>query len=392
MLSDKNLDLKKILIITRAFYPMQTPRANRAAELAKEFSRQGYEVTVVHPGKIGIEPIPGFLNITYLSFGNLNWKTLIPYKEGGGTLRRMLNKLLITAPGFLLQYPSIEIFFKLRSFLKGLENRYDILISIANPHEIHWAIGQVWSNKRSNNFAKLWVADCGDPFMGQENNRFGLRTPFYFGYIEKYWSRKADYITIPIETGKKGYYNEFHNKIRIIPQGFKFTDFKNDKHKLTNSVISFCYAGLFYKGNRDPSEFIEFLLTLKTEFRFYIFTKSTNLVDHYCSISNGRIIVSDYIPRVELLTFLSQMDFLVNFENSGDAQKPSKLIDYLIVDKPVLSVKYKQLNIDYINEFISGNYRNRMDLGNPTDYQIENIVETFISLYREKFKPQNLLN
>lgn len=391
-MADKNVDVKKILIITRAFYPNQTPRANRATELAKEFSRQGYEVTVAHPGNIGIEPIPSFSNITYLSFGNLNWKTIIPYKEGGGILRRILNKLLITAPGFLFQYPSIEIFFRLKSFLKGLKSRYDILISIANPHEIHWAIGQVWSNNSSDNCAKLWVADCGDPFMGQENNRFSLRTPFYFGYVEKYWSRKVDYISIPIEKGKKGYYKEFYNKIRIIPQGFKFSDFKKENHELFNSVPSFAYAGLFYKGNRDPSEFIEYLLTIKTEFKFYIFTKSTNLVDNYCSISNGRIILSDYIPRDELLIFLSKMDFLVNFENNGEIQKPSKLIDYLIVDRPVLSVKFKELNIDYVNEFLSGNYRNRIDLGDPKYYQIENIVESFISLYKDKFKSLNSYN
>ena len=267
-----------------------------------------------------------------------------------------------------------------------------MLISIANPHEIHWAIAKVWNFRGYDNFAKLWIADCGDPFMGQENNRFGLKTPFYFGYMEKYWSRKVDYITIPIEAGKKGYYKEFHNKIRIIPQGFKFADFKKEKHEISNSVVSFAYAGLFYKGNRDPSEFIEYLLTLETEFRFYIFTKSTNLVDHYCSISKGRIILSDYIPRVELLTFLSEMDFLINFENSGDAQKPSKLIDYLIVDRPVLSVKFKELNKDFIAEFLSGIYKNKMDLGDPSDYHIENIVKSFISLHSEKFNPQKSLN
>ncbi len=38
---------KRILIVTRFFHPDITPRAFRAYELAKEFSRQGHDVTVL---------------------------------------------------------------------------------------------------------------------------------------------------------------------------------------------------------------------------------------------------------------------------------------------------------------------------------------------------------
>lgn len=35
---------RKILIISRSFYPMNSPRSFRTTELAKEFARQGHEV------------------------------------------------------------------------------------------------------------------------------------------------------------------------------------------------------------------------------------------------------------------------------------------------------------------------------------------------------------
>lgn len=38
---------KKILIVTKFFHPDITPRAFRAFELAKEFWRQGHNVTVM---------------------------------------------------------------------------------------------------------------------------------------------------------------------------------------------------------------------------------------------------------------------------------------------------------------------------------------------------------
>ena len=38
--------MKSILIISQHIFPKQTPRAHRTTELAIEFSRQGYDVTV----------------------------------------------------------------------------------------------------------------------------------------------------------------------------------------------------------------------------------------------------------------------------------------------------------------------------------------------------------
>ena len=38
---------KKILLVSNGFYPEISPRSYRATELAKEFYRQGHEVTVI---------------------------------------------------------------------------------------------------------------------------------------------------------------------------------------------------------------------------------------------------------------------------------------------------------------------------------------------------------
>ena len=39
--------IKKILLVTNGFFPEISPRSYRATELAKEFCRQGHEVTVI---------------------------------------------------------------------------------------------------------------------------------------------------------------------------------------------------------------------------------------------------------------------------------------------------------------------------------------------------------
>jgi hypothetical protein len=38
-------DRKKILIVSRSFYPMNSPRSFRTTELVKEFARQGHMIT-----------------------------------------------------------------------------------------------------------------------------------------------------------------------------------------------------------------------------------------------------------------------------------------------------------------------------------------------------------
>src|SRR5699024_6823793 len=139
---------------------------------------------------------------------------------------------------------------------------YDLLISIAVPHTIHWGVAAIW--KKHNNLAKTWFADCGDPFMGQENDIF--KYPFYFKYSEKWFCRKADYITVPTEASIKAYYSEFHHKIRIIPQGFKFEDIHVEENTYANPVPTFAYAGGFIPGRRDPTEFLNFLINLKKEY------------------------------------------------------------------------------------------------------------------------------
>ena len=71
--------------------------------------------------------------------------------------------------------------------------------------------------------------------------------------------------------------------------------------------------------------------------------------------------MSDYIPREVLLKKLTTMDFLVNFDNNSGIAVPSKLIDYVIIDRPVLNIK-REPDTENIDRFIMGDYSGRMTL------------------------------
>ncbi|MEZ4841526.1 MAG: hypothetical protein R2821_08460 [Flavobacteriaceae bacterium] len=253
------------------------------------------------------------------------------------------------------------------------EKGYDLLITIAAPHSIHWGAAFSWIKTQT---ANRWIADCGDPFMGVTTDTF--KPPFYFKYLEKYWCRKCDYIAVPFEGAKAGYYKEFHNKIKIIPQGFDFSEIKIERDFKKNGIPTFAYAGGFIPGVRDPKPFVEYLLSLQCDFKFIIFTRSAEILEPVIQKARGKIVIKNFIPRPELLNELSKMDFLINFTNGNTTQLPSKLIDYYITGRPILSLDSYDFNKTIAQEFIKGNYRGQLKIINPEQYRIENVAKKFL--------------
>jgi hypothetical protein len=363
---------KKILIVSRSFFPQSSPRSFRTTELAKEFARQGHSVTVITPKHESHTVFAQTHGIKIKWFQSQLWKP-IPLKQGGAT--RIFWRLLKRFSNLLFQYPDIQLLSVIRKALQS-EEGYDLLVSIAVPHPVHWAVARTRS--KLNPIAKTWVADCGDPFMGQENDSF--KYPFYFKYVEKWFCAKADYITVPTTGAIDAYYPEFRNKIKVIPQGFRFEDFSLEYHAPDNSKPMFAYAGMFIPGRRDPSELLKFLVETDIEFEFRIYTSMGQMVRPYAERSGGRIIVHDYIARTELLRALSKMDFLVNFENVGTRQTPSKLIDYAIVQRPVLSIATGKLDKSAVLNFLRGDYHQQLVIDRPEQFRIENVARQFLEL------------
>jgi hypothetical protein len=366
---------KKILIVTHGFHPEQSPRAFRATELAKEFCRQGHEVTVMAPERSNMRDLLNEFPITFVSLGQLKWK-IFNFKSQGG-LGKIYNKVVNRTMPLLFEYPMIELIPKIKKIFDSNHNSYDILISVAVPYPIHWGIAAIWKSKLKSQIG-IWVADCGDPYCHQENDTF--RPPFYFQWIEKWFMRKADYITVPTQNSFKGYFPEFYSKLKVIPQGFRFQDIEK-KETINDGIVRFGYGGVFIPGKRDPTEFIDFLISLpqNIRFEFHIYTNSPQFVTPYI-LSDTRIIVHNPVNRKALLETLSAFNFVVNFANQGSAQTPSKLIDYAIIDKPILNIVTGSLNRQSVEEFLNGDYVQSLKIENIDNYRIENVIQSFIIL------------
>lgn len=362
----------KILIISGAFFPVRSPRSFRTTELAKEFCLQGHDVTVCIPKteydySLFKSKYP--IKIDYIDIVNK------PF-SGTNLFVRGLNRLRVT----YMQYPYIKYLKEIPKYLnrKGM---FDAIISIAVPHPIHWGVDRALRNSKKP-LSKVWIADCGDPFMLCTTDTF--RNPFYFKAFEKSFCRRADYITIPVKDGIKGYYPEFHSKIRIIPQGFDFSEIKTVDEYHKNNVVTFAYAGGFIPGIRDPRPILDYLASIDIDFRFYIYTNQQSLISSYKQKLKDKLIISGYIDRRELIYKMSSYDFLLNLENGTNVQTPSKLVDYSLAKRPVLSIFSQNIDKEKFNEFLAGDYSHQTELPDVENYNIKNVVSLFIKLINEK--------
>ena len=366
------MDKLKILIVSASFYPQNSPRSFRTTELAKELARQGNSVTVITPKNPEIHNIfEKDYGLVIKDMGRLKWKRIIIKGSGINLLfRRFVFRSLV----LLFEYPAIELFWMVKKILKN-ESGYDLLISIAVPFPVHWGVAA--SRTGYHPIAKTWVADCGDPYMGDTTDSF--RKLFYFKYVEKWFCRKADFITVPFEGARSAYYPEFHKKIRTIPQGFQLSELNLPEYRKIFDYPVFAYAGGFIHEKRDPRAMLRFLSTCNRSFKFVVYTSQADMLLPFKRDLNDKLDIRDYIPREELLIILSGMDFLINFDNNTLTQLPSKLIDYLIAGRPILNIN-SGTDFSGLLEFMNGNYSRKMSLEPINNYDIKEVAEKFTHL------------
>ena len=358
----------KILIVSGVFYPEQTPRTYRTSELAIQLAKNGHEVKLIVPGgDYDLLEYARLHNIEVEGYKPVNYNnkyTPIDY----------VNRIITRVLKQFLAYPHITILKHLYPVLKNQSKDYDLLISIAAPHAIHWTIALLYKNKYC--LAKKWIADCGDPFMLNAMENF--KPPFYFKYIEKLWCKCCDNISVPTETSYKGYYPEFKSKIIVIPQAFNFEEIVLADY-IPNSLPTFAYSGSFIINKRDPRPFLDYLIQNGYKFKAIFYTKQISLFEKYSNYGN-MIEIRSYLPRPKLLLELSRMDFLLNLENGTYVQTPSKLIDYALTKRPILSVNSQDLNTVIIDEFMNGIYDNQMIINDLQKYNIQRVAKQFTEI------------
>lgn len=357
-------------------YPRLNPRAFRSTELAREFARRGHDVTLY--GETGEYDYTEFTKNTGVKVRQIKrrFTTLDIEKEWGNF--SFVKRMSWIALGYFFEFPEVGLVKRVYNILKH-ENDVDLLVTVAHPHPIHW--GAALRKKiEPQLFPKTWISDCGDPFM---LNPF-YKKRWYFKYIEEFWGRMTDFITIPIENAKSGYYPSVQSKLRIIPQGFDYQNTKLDSYA-PHKVPHFAYAGAIYPGMRDPTTFLQYLVSQNYDFCFTIYTKIPEFFDTFKKELGDKLQIRPFIPREQLIFELSSQDFLINFENPNAMQAPSKLVDYALTKRPIIKIstpfneEAKMQNI-----FAKGKVNNDYADIDISAYDIRNVADAFLALTDRK--------
>lgn len=372
---------KKILITSYSYFPEETPRAIRTTELVREFLKRGYEVDLFVPNSAHKKKrVEKKLNHYFVkSLKNENNESF-KISDGPTTVQKIKKRIFKLIRKSLIYfigdtggvYYGKSLYNSLLK--KSFNKRYDLIISIGLPFYVHLATARYI--KKTKQYGRSFC-DYGDPFYYNPVRKHA----FYLKHLEKWVNKQFCFISIPT-TKSINYYTEYKSKrnIKVIPQGYDFTKLNTGSYT-PNKVTTFCYAGTFYETIRNPIYFFEYLLTIESNFVFVIYTQiksefNRELCAHYKRLLGEKLIIKGYIPREDIIRELSGMDFLINFDNDHSNQVPSKLIDYTIANRPILSINKQTFNSNTFNDFLNGDYHNslKIDLKN---YDIVKVVNQF---------------
>ena len=380
-------DTRNILIVSGACYPELTPRAFRTTELARQLARQGHRVTLLLPNRAIFHEHPlreEGLEVIFAS-GPVEGAEGSAVSRRNGRLRRFMPEIVQKA---VLYFYCHELWAKydpgLCARLAELRGPFDAVLSISYPAAVHLAVARAMRRNPALRQAVTIAAFSDPPFRGDvARNVF----PGYYLWLKR-WGRLFDWFAVPVEKALPCYtpYMD-RSRIRVIPQGFDLDAIPLPDY-VPHSEPTFAYAGRFYENIRDPQFFFDFLETVETPFRFDLYIN--HLDDRFADMIRraqqrvrGCIVLHDPLPRERLIGRLAEADFLVNFDNTTSNATPSKLIDYAIARRPILSFNDRTFDAEAFRAALRGDYAGQVRGIDLADYDIRTVAARFLALIDE---------
>lgn len=357
----------RILLIISQYSPAQTPNTLRWVPLVEYLRAQGYEVIILTTCRNG-ESLEETTN-----------ENIKIYRAGYNTLLDRLYDLLDskkrrhevgsgpTQPGILTRLVQAIVSSTWRKyywpdgtqlFLKpGIKQVKQIVvkekithvISVGLPFTCH-LIAQAAKVARPN---LHWHMDIQDPFCYSKDFRVNNHEKYEQKNIdaERQAFKDADTISITNERAKENYKALFPysaKKISVIPPLFSLPrESETYNMYLYSGKVHLTYFGSFYEGVRSPLPFFNFIKyiwdkdkTLLSKFQFHfvgqLHGEAYALFDKYPEIRRC-FVIHGFKNRAETLDAMEQTTILMNFGNTTDYHLPSKVVDYLYINKPILN-------------------------------------------------------
>ena len=236
-------------------------------------------------------------------------------------------------------------------------------VRVVRKHNIDaiFATGSPWSGLVvgylvSRATGKPLIVDFRDPWM---NNPFHLSK----GRLLDSWSarleRKVVHHASAVSLNTDPLRAEFllrypdiePDRFFVMPNGFDpedFRDIRPEPREESDDTLVLCHAGFLY-GVRDPAVLLEAIReankSLREQGKRIIFRQigdvhlGYDISERYADlVSDGTLVLDKSRPYRECLSALTSADIVVNVQPGTKTQIPSKLYDYLAINKPILNI------------------------------------------------------
>jgi hypothetical protein len=374
----------KVLIVSYAYSPELSPRAFRWTAIAEELASLGHSVKVVCASSLG-QAVAEYVNGVEIHRAGSNARE---------NIKRWLRLEATTTP--IKSPPVLEALVssrsKIGSFIKSIythtvrkilwpdfaafwyfsalklahkvikKERPDVLVTVSLPYTSH-LVGLALKRR----YAIRWIVDIGDPFSFMTETPVNNYKLFHSlnARSESRVLQMADAITVTTEGTKREYLKHFSalisKKIVAIPPLFsppKIVDdsvsfFKDSKR------IRLVFAGTLYRAIRDPMALLAFFRLLSStshgshvELHFLgVINDCKPCFFAYEDLLGSKIFLHGLVSRGEALQAMQEANVLVNLGNSTAFQLPSKVVEYVMLGKPVLNIA--KLESDSSQSFFS---------------------------------------
>ncbi len=342
-----------LLLLTYAFSPHQAPEAFLAAKSLSKINHYTVDVLTLDYDDLGISIDNSINNYVDKNFGKI-FRVKPP---------SWISKSVFNFLRYISHFPDKFRIFNNLIFKKAVDidvNEYDAIITWSQSHSIHLA-----ALKIKKKFPKLpWIAHLSDPWA---DNPFLLR---YLGYkfiqlpLEKKVIKNADAVNFTTNLTRmlvmKKYPKGWINKTYVTPHSYDSSLYSPiSENVIGNLKIS--YFGNFY-GPRNPINFLKALESIHESdknffenitFQFigkWIGNENWNLGD--LNIPKNLVSTEKSISYIDSLKRMLSADMLLILDAPFNISVffPSKLVDYIGAQKPILAITPEGSCADIVRE------------------------------------------
>jgi glycosyltransferase involved in cell wall biosynthesis len=338
--------MPRLLLITYHFPPSAASGSFRMLGLARHLPRHDWQVIVVAPPRLPLEPVDSELG------GQVPAETVVcpvPYPQGRGIrlLRRLAGNAIWLPPA-------------LRACRRAVrEHQPDAVLTSSPPHWVH-LLGL--SVKR--HFGIPWVADFRDPWI--TNNKPPAGRPCRRRW-QTFWERRvfasADALIANAPragAGLEAAYPEYRDKIHVVTNGYDPESFPPPAPRVPGRPLRIVHAGELYAG-RDPRPLLDALKTLHAGdgastsrwrlcflgrtgdpgFNLEQAIRDRGLQDH--------VEIGGQVAYARSLRDMAEADMLLLLDTPGRRLGvPAKLYEYLGAGRPILALAEPDSDVGWV--------------------------------------------